>query len=162
MDKFEFGRELDCYISKLRAPKGSSFFKGFFAKRQIFKAQNVKEHIKEPLPQTVKMSEPIEVPMSSDDKNNASKEYDSDKKSVFSKIVDWVVVGVPEKHDANLDVEVESVLAQKEMVDDLREVARISIANFRNLPAHKIRTFKESQDYLKFKNILKKHGLSRD
>ena len=161
MDRFVFERELDSYISKRRTRSRSfsfSFLKGWFAQ----KPKPVEVSKEEPVPQTVKLSSPAVVPVSEDDKDTASIEYETDKKGVFSKVFEWIMASSPEQHDASVSADLPSVLAEKDMHNDLREIARISIATFRHLPVHKIRSFKESPDYVTFKNILKKHGLARD
>lgn len=154
MDKSEFAQELDSYLSKRNKPVSAKFWKGLFAR-----APKSAQSVEEPEPQPVTVSTAVEVPVTENDEATPA-EYDSDKKGVLSRMLEWFVTGSPEKHDAVAQEEVSSALAEKELRDDMRELAKISISTFRKLPAHKIREFKGSVEYDAFRNILKKHGLS--
>lgn len=159
MDKIEFGRELDSYIGKIHQSKQRSWN---FWTINLFKAKKQEQVQKEePSPVTVAPL-PVEVPILADNKNSAVGEYDEQKKGLFTKIVEWVVVGAPPANDELIEANIRSALAEKELIGDMHELARISIATFRTLPAQKIRLFKESQDYVTFRNILKKNGLSKE
>lgn len=162
MDRFEFTRDMDAYLSR-RKRKGFKLFwpvglksVGFLSSKHV-----VASKVNDIVPQTVKYSEPVEVAVSVDNKD-VSVEYEVKDKSVFSRFVGWIVEGRQAKGEDVSFVGVESALAEKELLSDLRELARISILHFRKLPAHKIRELKQSEDFLVFKGILNKHGLSRD
>ncbi len=159
MDKFEFSRELDSYISKIHESKQPSWHfwaKGFFKAKKQEQVQK-----EEPSPVTIAPL-PVEVPILADDKNSTVGEYDEQKKGLFTKLVEWIVVGAPQANDGIVEENIRSALAEQALIGDLHELARISIATFRGLPAQKIRLFKESQDYVTFRNILKKNGLSKE
>jgi len=160
MDRGVFERELVGYIARLRKAEQPSWLKQFWARKS--KTENHSEHLAGVLsqPQPVRVEQPVEVPVREDPA--VQSEYDEDKKGVFRRVAEWVVAGSPEKHDAVAEPEASSVLLEHELKNDLKEVARISIAAFRQLPAHKIRALKESDDFARFRDILKKHGLSRE
>src|SRR3989344_3643420 len=154
MGKIELGRELDSYLARIKKPSSHSFLKSLFASKQKSKAQEQEDMV----PQTIVRTEPVEVQPSVDVKDFVAKEYD-DKKSVFFRMFSWLANAPPELHDAPLESEVASVLAEKEMLADMRELARISISTFRQLPVRKIRDFKASPEFVAFRSILKKHNL---
>lgn len=153
MRRVELERDLMNYISAKRAAGKPSFFRQFF-----IKSKSEDSAVQEPAG-PVRVEQPVDVPVSDD--VVVESEYESDKKSVFSRVVDWVVAGSPEQHDAVVESQ-PSVLVEDELKNDLKEVAQISIRVFRQLPVHKIRELKESADFSRFRHILKKHNLSRD
>lgn len=155
MDRFEFARDLDAYISQRRKLSSPSFWSKLFVSKPKA-VKSVESNASVPLV----VAQPVEVSVSSDDGAVAS-DYDVEKKSAFSKVWGWVVNSPPEKHDA-APLETSSALVENELVGDMRTLAKISIATFRKLPAHKIREFKQSNDFLEFKGILRKHGLSKE
>lgn len=150
MDRFEFGKDLDGYLSRRSRRQRGSFFKSFSQKKQ--EVVETEEYA------PVTVQQPVEI--AHHDATTAS-EYESEKKWVVSRMFGWFA-GEPE---ALQDVQPEQVLASnvEEIVKaDMKELARISVAVFRELPVHKIRAFKQSSDFAQFKSILKKHGLSRE
>lgn len=162
MDKLEFAREMDAYLSRRKRKRFSFFRSGLFSFRFagfLSSTQVVESKDSAVVPQTVKYSVPVEVLA---DSNDVSVEYDSEKKGVFSKFLEWLVAGRQVKDEDVSVVDVSSALVEKELLADMRELARISILNFRKLPAQRIRELKNSEDFSVFKRILGKHGLSRD
>ncbi|MBI4140676.1 hypothetical protein HY485_02450 [Candidatus Woesearchaeota archaeon] len=158
MGRFEFERELMGYISQRRSLTQPSLWKQFFSAKSSSYAVTVPvESVKEALP--VRVEQPVDMPVSDD--VHVESEYESDKKSVFSRVVGWVVSGSPDAHDAAVEPQ-QSVLVESELKNDLKELAQISIRVFRQLPAHRIRELKESDDFSRFRNILQKHGLSKE
>ena len=148
MARFEFEKDLDSYISTRRKVEKS--FDNNFAHNDAPKA---------PVSEAVKRTS-VDVCVSNDDVNS---EYAVYSKGAFSRIAGWMF-GAEEKHDAPLDVvnADNSALYNGELKADMRELAKISISTFRKLPVHRLREFKSSGDFERFKGILKKHGLSKE
>ena len=158
MGRLEFERELIGYIAQRRSLAQPSWWKQFFSAKNSSSSSTVfVEPVKEFVP--VHVDQPVDMPVSDD--VHVESEYESDRKGVFSRVVGWVVSGSPERHDAAVEPQ-QSVLVESELKNDLKELAQISVRVFRQLPAHRIRELKQSDDFSRFRNILQKHGLSKE
>ncbi|MBI4141462.1 hypothetical protein HY484_00895 [Candidatus Woesearchaeota archaeon] len=156
MRRIEFEQDLMEYISQRRSARRYSFWKQLF---EANKSSGAVSHTNVRDIAPVRVEQPVDVPVSDD--VVVESEYEADNKGLFSRVVDWVVAGSPEKHDVVVEPP-SSVLVEDELKNDLKEVAQISIRVFRQLPVHKVRELKESSDFARFKFILKKHNLSRE
>ncbi len=65
-----------------------------------------------------------------------------------------------EKKEENFDEEsVKKVMETEQLKSDLKEVSRIALAAFKDLPPDKLHTLKSSPDFEKFKEILRRHSI---
>ena len=132
--KQELKREIEGYISERR--KGSGLFKN------LFKQEPKKE---EPLHPTVKPYEEERAGPASE----MEKEYEQEqKKGFFASIFGGFTA--KEEEPAKTDSEAEQ---------DLKEIARISLHMLKQMPGELIHNFKQTPDYERFKELLRKHQL---
>lgn len=99
---------------------------------------------------------------------NTKENADDEKKSrsFFLKFLDFIGISVKkeygadeEKHTEEEYKETPSMEAMLEMKEDLKEVAIIATATFKKLPKEQFKLFKNSSDFKKFKEILKKQNI---
>ena len=64
---------------------------------------------------------------------------------------------LPEKEFDEL--EVKKVVEVEHLRNDLKEVSRFALEYFKDLPAEKLQKLKESPEFEKFKEILRRHGI---
>lgn len=66
----------------------------------------------------------------------------------------------PSTHDEPLNEQLlRTEMQAKDAVNDMKEIARISLKMIKDLPDDVLRTFKESPEFSRLKTILKKHDL---
>lgn len=135
----ELDDDLSNYISARKRKKFN--FRKIFA----FSAE-MKPYKEEKLEMTVKAVE---------DSNAAAKlekEYEAEKAGWFGGLL--ASIGLKKKAAPK-----EEFPAEDPMVEDLRSMAKISMMVMRNLPQPVLADFKETPEFIKFKEILKKHSL---
>jgi hypothetical protein len=89
-----------------------------------------------------------------------------EKKSFFARVLNFFGLGygaetidhTSESPD-KISPSIENIL---EMKEDLKQVAIIATAAFKKLPKEHFKLFKESDDFVKFKEILKKHNIIKE
>ncbi|MEM4282367.1 MAG: hypothetical protein QXU88_02485 [Candidatus Woesearchaeota archaeon] len=77
-----------------------------------------------------------------------AKEYESEKKGFFEKLLERL--GLKRK---------EPEIISEPPNQDIKELARICFSVVKKLPPEELKGFKESEDFAKFKEILKRHNL---
>jgi hypothetical protein len=82
------------------------------------------------------------------------KEYEFEKAGWFGGFL--ASIGLKKKESPK-----EEFPAEDPMFDDMRSLAKISMMVMRNLPQPVLADFKETPEFAKFKEILKKHNLIR-
>jgi len=133
--KNEFDKELDEYISSRK----SSGFSG------IFNQNNKKDELEESVPITEVYND--ELPQ-----NNDPKIEEQNKPRGIRKLFSFFS---SEENEENVD---ESKI-DNVVLDDMKEIAKISLSIIKLLPPEKIITFKSSNEFSKLKDILSKHKL---
>ena len=85
------------------------------------------------------------------------------KRSWLSRWLGWgddeVVEEVREEKPDFDEVSVRSMVDSEQLKTDLKEVARISLAAFKDLPPDRLTGFKASPDFEKFKDILRRNNI---
>ena len=94
---------------------------------------------------------------------------DADEKkgrSFFLKFLDFIGISVKKEYDVDEERHAEeehretpSMETMLEMKEDLKEVAIIATATFKKLPKEQFKLFKNSSDFKKFKEILKRNNI---
>ncbi|MBI4145184.1 hypothetical protein HY493_03180 [Candidatus Woesearchaeota archaeon] len=135
-------REMDTYISQRRKSEGWSMFK-----KQAQPALH-------PTVQPYKKEEPMQAPVET--------EYEQSKKGWFSGFMNKLF-GEEQPSEDVPQSEAQSQMApsHEETINDLKEIARISLGVMKQMPGEAVREFKATPDYEKFKDILRKHKLIR-
>ena len=85
-------------------------------------------------------------------------DYETAKKGWLSSMVDKLFGA--EASEVNQDeLALQTAPSLLETTDDLKEIARISLHVLRQMEGDQIKDFKQTPDYEKFKDILRKHNL---
>ena len=134
----ELDDDLSDYISARKRKKIN--FKKIFA----FSAE-MRPYKEEKLEMTVKAVE------NSTAAAKLEKEYESEKAGWFGGLL--ASIGLKKKEAPKEE------FVEEPMIEDLRSMAKISMMVMRNLPQPVLADFKETPEFIKFKEILKKHNL---
>ena len=134
----ELEEDLSDYISARKRKKIN--FKKIFA----FSAE-MRPYKEEKLEMTVKAVE------NSTAAAKLEKEYESEKAGWFGGLL--ASIGLKKKEAPKEE------FVEEPMIEDLRSMAKISMMVMRNLPQPVLADFKETPEFIKFKEILKKHNL---
>lgn len=140
-------REMDHYLTGRRKLEGGGSW--FSQKTQPQPDLHPTIHSYKTKEQAKESEKPEQSPMEAD--------YETGKKG-------WISGFVGKLFGAEGEVTSEDVNAQlapghEETMEDLKEVARISLHVMRQMPGDAIAEFKETSDYERFKDILRKHKL---
>lgn len=150
----EFERELEQYIAQRN--KGSfslqKLLKGLKPQKKMpeeVQLPSEAEEYKEEEPTPEEQSEqPTEEP--------APEEPVPDKKGAVTRLLEKI--GLVSKEEPE-EEGVKELIEQDETKDDLKEVAKITLAIIKQLPEEQLKAFKNSPDFERMKTIFRKHGL---
>lgn len=134
----ELADDLSSYIASRKRKKLN--FKKLFA----FSAE-VKPYKEEKLEMAVKSIEDSEAAA------KLEKEYEAEKAGWFGSLL--ASIGLKKKELPKEEP------AEEPALEDLREIAKISMIVMRNLPSPVLAEFKDTPEFAKFKEILKRHNL---
>ncbi|MEM2138889.1 MAG: hypothetical protein QXM96_01930 [Candidatus Woesearchaeota archaeon] len=88
-----------------------------------------------------------------EDENLEVNEKSKKRKSFFDKIKSWF------SEEAEYDEESDEVKEKEELPEDLKEILKIQNKWLSKLPQEELHNFKNSEDYKKYKETLKKYNL---
>lgn len=103
--------------------------------------------------------------------NNYSSNEIPQKTGFFSKMLNKIGISIDDSEDDYEEYEksqeqkktdINSIEEFVALREDLKEIAVIATTAFKKLPKEQFKLFKESQDFSKFKTILKKHGIIKE
>jgi len=94
-------------------------------------------------PEKVEMHEEVEV-------YHEKEEKPSKKENMFTKMF---------KKEPQQEEILRTKMQAEDAVSDMKEISKIALGMIKQLPDEQLRAFKESPDFEKLKNILKKHEL---
>lgn len=92
-------------------------------------------------------------------------DFSSSKKSWFKALIDIFRPSKEPEHPYSAVDEVKVVLSEEKketiskLKEDLKEISKITLKVLKNLPKEKIDSFKNTEDFDKFKTILRKHDM---
>ena len=161
ISKHDFNRDLDEYISKKR--EKDNFYD---RKRMTDVVARVRELFKKKDNEEINTEKIYEDNTESVDVNETDEiipEEDIDelppRRSFFARIFGWSSRG--DYYEEDIYAEEESVDTRNlgEEVEDLKEVVKILHKWIEKLPSDKINQFKRSDDFVKYKELLDKHGM---
>ena len=172
MEKSDFNRDMDRYISKRKKPLGYSF--GFSIKRKKSVTESPEEKVYgegkpgmsrlfsrkrvEERPMDVEKYEELEEELEDIEKKKLSpEETEMRKEGVMKRFFKFFSIGEKEVEEEMVDEEI----AAPEIADDVKEVLKLSLKWIEMLPSHKLRDFKGSPDFEKYKEVLLKYNVAR-
>jgi len=144
---------------------------GFIEWLKSLFASNVNDTYEEldeiPAEEVAKVIQEDSINKETTDENEQIEDIREEKKGFFAKILDFFGISVEDdeyEQDQTTKEKVVSASEQEiiEMKQDMKDVAIISTAAFKRLPKEQFKLFKESNDFAKFKVILKKHGIIKE
>jgi len=165
MSRDDFDRDLENYLHARRKGSGvRSFFNSLFAtapksrppaapreahvRDEVSRA--IKEHKEETRQETAKTQEYIEVKVQ--EEPEIKKEH-AHSEGFFARF--FGKKEEPVSTESNLITKKE----KEEAVNDLKEVAKITLRAIQNCPDENVHKFKQSTDFLKLKTVLRKYDL---
>lgn len=156
MARGEFERELEQYIAQRR--KAKIKFPNIFA---VFKPKKKKMPAPELPPEIQKYDEgtPAEPPEPLPGEEPA--EAAAPRKGFFTRLLEGIgLVTVEEKKPEEIPAEeVQKLLAQDDIIQDTKEIAKIALSVIKQLPPDQLQAFKASPEFSRLKELLKKHQL---
>jgi hypothetical protein len=151
MTRGEFEKEMEYYIAQRRKAKGiPGLFGGFKPKKKM-------EPELPPEVQKYDETTPAEIP-----ETMPGEEDYPEKKGFFTRLLESMGLVSAEKTDKPADVpteEVQRMIAKDEVTQDFKEVAKIALNVVKQLPDDRLTGFKSSQEFVRLKELLKKHQL---
>ncbi|MFH1916294.1 MAG: hypothetical protein ABIJ21_03445 [Nanoarchaeota archaeon] len=173
MGKNEFNKELDRYISKKRKPAGITFGFSIRRKKSVTETPNeARAYAKgkpgksrwfsrkraEERPMDVEKYEELEEELENIEKKKLSlEEKEMRKEGVMKRFFKFFSIGKQEVEEEMMEEE----NAAPEIADDVKEVLKLSLKWIEMLPSHKMRDFKSSPDFEKYKEVLLKYNVAR-
>ena len=141
MPRDEFDRDLNEYLS---ARKRASRFniKGLFVRF-------LPKRSEKPTAPPVEMPESVEVYEEPKERPSLFSTFKSSSKNMFSSL----------KSDKESEELATSRMQAEDAVNDMKEVAKITLGMIKTLPDEQLRHFKKSPDFDRLKALLKKHEL---
>ncbi len=154
MTRAEFERELEDYIAQRRRAKIKfpSLFGGRKPKKKMQEAELPPEIQKY---DEASPAEPAEaIP--------GEEVLEEPKKGLMTRMMETLgLVTVEQKKPAE-DIpqeEVQKMLAEDDVVQDTKEIAKIALAAIKQLPPEQMSAFKQGPEFARLKELLKKHQL---
>ena len=153
MDRLEFHKDLGRYISKRRKQNPLKAVQGLYDKKQ--------QPIQNYAPEVNKMDE---IAQESTQQTNAqeelAKEYETERKGFLGRMMEkWFGAREEIPQEENSDQQISQIVEKDALTSDIRVVAKIALQLSKQVPPEQLHEFKESNDFILFKDILRKHGL---
>lgn len=147
MARDDFDKDMDSYLEARRRGTGvKAFFNSLFAS-QPKPPKPIKKELEETRePPIVDTSPVIEEPISEEEPKPEHLHGYSLLSRIFSR--------KKEKEETEIDAK-----EKEELLDDLKEVAKIALKTIKEAPDEYVHNFRKSTDFLKFKSILRKRKL---
>ncbi len=157
MTRGEFDRELEQYLAQRRKAKTKlpSIFDWF---------KKPKKKMSEPAmpPEVHKYDEttPAEQPVETLTEEQPEEPI-AQQKGVFTKLLEGMgLVTIEEKKpDSMPEEEVQKMLADDDITQDTKEIAKIALSVIKRLPPEQLAEYKSSPEFGRLKELLKKHQL---
>lgn len=161
MTRAEFERELEQYLAQRRRAKLKvpNIF-GWFKQKKKMPEPELPPEIQKYDEQTpAEQPEPTETLQV--EEQPAETQPAEAKKGVLTKILEGVgLVTVEEKKSEEIpQEEVQKLLEKDDITQDTREIAKIALSVIKKLPPEQLAEYKQSQEFLRLKELLKKHQL---
>lgn len=154
MTRAEFERELEDYIAQRRRAKIK--FPSIFGK-----AKPKKKMQEAQLPPEIQKYDEATPAEPTETMPGEEVLEEGPKKGFVTKMLETLgLVTVEEKKPEEIpQEEVQKMLAQDDVVQDTKEIAKIALAAIKQLPPEQMSTFKQSTEFARLKELLKKHQL---